>query len=83
MVKYTFSNNTEGIYLHTRSGGKHYNLSQTLYPIRATTKIRKVLIRDMLFADDAGIVAPSEESLQSLMNNFSKVREDFQLTISL
>ena len=52
-------------------------------PLRAKTKVRELLIRDMLFADDAEVVAHTQEELQSLMDCFSQASKDFGLTISL
>ena len=51
--------------------------------LRAKTKVRKVLIRDMLFADDAAVATHTQEELQSLMDCFSQACKDFGLTISL
>ena len=42
-----------------------------------------VLIRDMLFADDAAVATHTQEELQSLMDCFSQACKDFGLTISL
>ena len=47
------------------------------------TKVRNVLIRDMLFADDAAVASHTQEELQSLMDCFSQACKDFGLTISL
>ena len=79
MLKQAFGNSTEGIYLHTRSDGKLYNIAR----LRAKTKTREVLIRDMLFADDAAIAAHKNDLLQLLMDRLSQACVDFQLTISL
>ena len=49
----------------------------------AQTKVREVLIRGMMFADDAAVVAHTQEELQSLMDCFSQACKDFGLTISL
>ena len=38
---------------------------------------------DMLFADDAAVVAHTHEELQSLMDCISQACKDFGLTISL
>ena len=64
-----------GILLHTRSSGKLFNLS--LQPVR------RVLIRELLYADDAAIVAHSETELQSLCSSFAKACSEFGLKISL
>ena len=79
LLKHAFDTTTEGIYLRTRSDGRLFNLAR----LRAKTKVREVLIRDMLFADDAAVVAHTQEELQSLMDCFSHACKDFGLTISL
>lgn len=49
----------------------------------AKTKVRMVLIREMLFADDAALTAHTEEALQQLITRFAEAYNDFGLTISL
>ena len=48
--------------LHTRSTGGLFNTSR----LRAKTKTKRVLIRELLYADDAALVAHSEVHLQNL-----------------
>ena len=60
LLKHAFDTTTEGIYLRTRSDGRLFNLAR----LRAKTKAREILIRDMLFADDAAVVAHTHEELQ-------------------
>ena len=79
LLKHAFDTPTEGIYLRTRSDGRLFNLAR----LRAKTKVREVLIRDILYADDAAVVAHTQEELQSLMDCFSQACKDFGLTISL
>ena len=79
MLEHAFGTLTDGVYLQTRSDGKLYSLSR----LKAKTKIHKVLIRGMLFADDATLAAHSEKQRQSLMDGFSRACQDFSLTISL
>ena len=80
LLKNAFDTTTEGIiYLRTRSNGRLFNLAR----LRAKTKVREVLIRDMLFADAAAVVAHTQDDLQSLMDCFSQACKDFGLTISL
>ena len=45
--------------------------------------MREILIRDILFADDAAVATHSEHQLQSLMDRFSQACKDFGLTMSL
>ena len=66
LLGYAFKGNEEGAYIHTRSDGSLFNLSR----LRAKTKVRKVLIREMLFADDAALTVHTEAGLQDLINFF-------------
>ena len=59
LLKHAFGSTTEGIYLRTRSDGRLFNLAR----LRAKTKVRKVLIRDMLFADDAAVATHTQREL--------------------
>ena len=78
LLKHAFGTSREGIYLHTRSDDALLNLSR----LRAKTKVRKALIRDMLFADNAALATHTQRELQSLMDHFSQACRDFGLTIS-
>ena len=78
LLKHAFDTTTEGIYLRIRSDGRLFKLAR----LRAKTKVREVLIRDMLFADDAAVVAHTQEEHQSLMDCLSQACKDFGLTIS-
>ena len=79
LLRHAFGTAKEGVYLHTRSDGRLFNLAR----LRAKTKVREVLIRDMLFADDAAVATHEQAELQSLMDRFSEACKDFNLTISL
>ena len=79
LLKHAFNSSDDGVYISTRSDGKLFNLSR----LRAKTKVRRVLIHEMLFADDAALVAHTEEALQRMINSFSQASKDFGLTISL
>ena len=79
LLRHAFGTAKEGVYLHTRSDGRLFNLAR----LRAKTKVREVLIRDMLFADDAAVATHEQAELQSLMDRFSEACKDFSLTISL
>ena len=70
----------EGMLLHCRFTGKLYNPAR----LRAKTKIFKVLLREFLHADDAGISSYSPSGLQPLIDiKFSRACEEFGLTISV
>ncbi|KAI8513321.1 hypothetical protein Bbelb_099600 [Branchiostoma belcheri] len=67
------------VHLHTRSDGKLFNLAR----LRAKTKVRTVLIRDLLFADDAALTAHVEQELQQMINQFAHACKEFALIISI
>ena len=79
VLKHAFGNSLEGVFLRTRFDGKLFNLSR----LKANTKVTELLIRDLLFADDAAVATHSEQSLQNLMKKFSDACDNFGLTISL
>ena len=79
LLRIAFRTSDEGVWIHTRSDGKLYNLRR----LTAATKIRKVLIRELLFADDAVFLAHSQEELQRLVSAFSTACRHFGLTISI
>ena len=79
VLNHAFRNNEYGVYLHSRSDGRLFNIRR----LKAETKIRHVLIRELLFADDAAIVAHSQADLQQLINSLAKSCDQFGLTISL
>jgi hypothetical protein len=67
LLRYAFHESDDGIFLHTRSNG---NLFKLLH-LRAKTRVHRVLIREIRFADDAVIAMHSEESLQRLISRFA------------
>ena len=79
LLQYAFDESEDGIYIRTRSDGNLFNLAR----LRAKTKVRRVLIREMLFAYDAALTAHSEESLQRLMDRLAHACKEFGLEISL
>ncbi len=65
LLKHAFGTTSEGVYLHSRSDGRLFNLSH----LKAKTKVRQVTIRDMLFSDDAAVVSHTEQGLQTLYSH--------------
>ena len=77
LLKHAFGSSTEGVYLHTRSDSNLFKPAR----LKAKRKVRRITIRDMLFADDAAVVAHSEQDLQALMSSFANACDDFRLGI--
>ena len=78
VLNHAFRNSTDGVYLHTRSDGNLFNLSR----LKAKTRIRKVLVRELLYADDAALVSHSESELQRMVDALADSCSRFGLTIS-
>ena len=79
LLQYAFVDCTEGVYVQTRSDGKLLNISR----LCAKTNAYVVLIRELLFADDAALTSHSEEGFQHLADKLSHACKEFGLTISL
>ena len=70
MFTYAFGTASDGMYLHTRHDGILFNLKC----LRAKTKVTCVLIREMLFADDAALASHTKEGLLCFMDFQKHVR---------
>lgn len=53
-----------------------------LASLKAKSKVDKLVIRDLLFADDAGSVTRSQGTIQSILDNFSEICEIFSLELT-
>ena len=72
LLQYAFKDCSKGVYIHTRANGKLFNIKR----LRAKTKVTEVLIRELLFADDAALTS-------QLVCRLSHACKEFGLTISL
>ena len=79
MLLSAFKEADPGIQITYRTDGGIFNTQR----LKAKTKVTSSLVRDLLYADDCGIVAHSEEDLQSLTNSLSEATKKFGLTISI
>ena len=79
LLNFAFQHSDEGVYLHTRSDAKLFNLSR----LKAKTKVCTVLLREILFANDAALTSDTEEGLQQLINQFAHACKEFRLIISI
>ena len=79
MLKYAFGDVDTGVEFQFRTSGGLFNHQR----YRAKTLLLTSIIRDLLFADDAALVATSLEEAQELVNCFSVACKAFGLTISI
>ena len=69
-----------GVFIRTRTDGQLFNLPR----LRANTKTRgELCIRELLFADDAAIVAHTLEDIKEICKHFEQAATLFGLTISI
>ena len=66
-----------GVHITTRSDGKLFNLAR----LRATTKTKKELITELLFADDTALVAHDEAQMQRMVTAFTEAAQKMGLQI--
>ena len=79
MLEVAFEDADEGIYIQTRANADLFKITQ----FKAQTLTTKMLVREMLFADDSAIVAHFAEVIQSLLDKFSKAAKQFSLKINI
>ncbi|XP_072041153.1 uncharacterized protein [Amphiura filiformis] len=69
----------DGIYIRYRTDGSLFNLRR----LQARTKTMDLLVRELLFADDAALVAHTESSMQRITSCFADATKLFGLEVSL
>ena len=72
-------NGDNAVYIRYRLDGSLFNLRR----LQAHTKTLEQLFRELLFADDAALVAHIESALQRLTSCFPEVAQLFELEVSL
>jgi len=79
MLAEAFKDCDVGVFLRFRTTGKMFNLRR----FSAKSKVFILIVRELLYADDADLVAHSENDMQIIINLFSAACISFGLTISL
>ena len=68
-----------GIYIQSRQSADLFNVAH----FRAKTKATRILMRELLFADDSAMVAHSAEEMQKVVDAFSDTSNKFGLKINI
>ncbi|XP_047470539.1 uncharacterized protein LOC125026277 [Penaeus chinensis] len=79
LLEYAFRTSPGDVFLHWRTDGSLFNITR----LKAKTKISSSLLRDLLFADDAALVAHNGNTLQIMMNHLTHACQAFSLIISV
>ena len=78
LLRVAFADTGEGVFIRTRSDGSLFNLAR----LKTKTLTTTVLLRELLFADDAALVSHSNEGLQEMVDDLSSACQIFGLQIS-
>ena len=79
MLWYAFHDCEKGAHIRFRISGNVFNLRR----MNAKTLVSEMLVRELLYADDADLVAHSAEDMQEIMYRLANACTKFGLTISL
>ena len=79
MLYDAFHDNDLGALIRFRTDGNVFNLRW----LNSKTRTLKVLIRDLLFADDCALLAHTVDDIQAITNAFARSARRFGLTISV
>ena len=79
MLNDAFHDNNLGALVRFRTDGTVFNLQR----LKSKTMTSKVLIRDLIFADDCALLAHTIDAIQAITNAFARSARRSGLTISL
>ena len=79
MLDEAFRDMGDGIYIQSRQNADLFNVAH----FRAKTKTTRILMRELLFADDSALVAHSAEEMQKIVDAFSDASKKFGLKINI
>ena len=79
MLDAAFQDMGDCVYKQSRHSTDLFNVTH----FRAKTKTTRILMRELLFADDSALVAHSAEEMQKIVDAFSEVSKKFGLKTSI
>ena len=79
MLDDAFRDMGDGVYIQSRQSADLFNIAH----FRAKTKTTRILMRELLFADDSALVAHSAEEMQNIVDAFSNASKKFGLKINI
>ena len=79
MLDEAFRDMGDDVYIQSRQSGDLSNVAH----FRAKTKTTRILMRELLFADDRALVAHSADEMQKIVDAFSNVSKKFGLKINI
>ena len=74
-----FPRHGDGVYIQSRQSADLFNVAH----FRAKTKTTRILMKELLFADDSALVAHSAEDMQKIVDAFTDASKKFGLNINI
>lgn len=78
-MNHAFDGYNKGVWIQTRPGADLFNVNQ----FKSSTRTSKVLIRELMYADDTAFVAHYHQEAQEIITRFAKSATDFGLKINI
>ena len=79
MLDEAFRDIRDGVYIQSRQSADLFNVAH----FRAKTRTTRILMRELLLADDSALVAHSAEEMQKIVDAFSNASKKFRLKINI
>ena len=79
MLDETFRDMADGVYIQSRQRADLFNVAH----FRAKSKTIRILMRELLFADDSALVAYSAEEMHKIVDAFSSASKKWGLKINI
>ena len=79
MLEKAFRDMGDGVYIQSRQSADLFNVAH----FRTKTKTTRILVRELLYADDSAVVAHSAEEMQNIVDTFSDASKNFGLKINI
>ena len=79
VMNHAFDGYQEGVWIQTRPGADLFNVSQ----FKSTNRTKRILIRELMFADDTAFVAHYHHQAQEIMTRFARSAKAYGLKINI
>ena len=79
VLNHAFTNHDKGVWIQSRPGADLFNVNQ----YKSTRRTQKVLVRELMFADDTAFVAHTHQDAQEIITLFAQAAKAFGLKINI
>ncbi len=79
VLQHAFENCDIGVWIQSRPEADLFNVNQ----YKSATRTRKILVRELMFADDTAFVAHSHDDAQEIVTRFARSAKAFGLKINI